>query len=73
MARRRDQTIRGMLQPACWVVSDRNLYSTAAQSLEISEESVKRAVTELGRGRMGGWRSQEKAAALAGWLVLAKS
>jgi hypothetical protein len=33
---------------------------------------IKTAVTELGRAAIGGWRSDDKAAAVAAWLVLSR-
>ena len=53
------------------VVVERALYATAAPRLRGSEASLKQAVTALGRGRFAGWRSDDKVATLAAWLVLA--
>lgn len=55
----------------CSVVVERTLYRTAAALLNGSEASVKQAATALGRGRFRGWRSDDKAATVAAWLVLA--
>jgi hypothetical protein len=49
---------------------ERALYATAATLLGTSEESVKRAVTTVGKGRVPGWRTDQKAATVAAWLVL---
>jgi hypothetical protein len=49
---------------------ERALYPTAARLLGTSEKSVKQAVTTMGKGRVSGWRVDEKAAAVAAWLVL---
>jgi hypothetical protein len=53
------------------VYVERALYATAAHLLGRSEASVKEAVTALGRGRIRGWRIDEKAATVAAWLVVA--
>jgi hypothetical protein len=55
----------------CTVVVERALYSTAVTVLNGSEGSLKQAVTSLGRGRVPGWRVDDKAATVAAWLVLA--
>jgi len=55
----------------CSVVVERALYSTAVTVLNGSEGSLKQAVTALGRGRVPGWRVDDKAATVAAWLVLA--
>ena len=55
----------------CTVVVERALYATALPVLNGSEASVRQAVTALGRGRFAGWRVDDKAAAVAAWLVLA--
>ncbi len=54
----------------CAAVVERALYATAAPRLRGSEASLKQAVTALGRGRFAGWRSDDKVATLAAWLVL---
>jgi hypothetical protein len=63
MARRR-------LSCSAWV--ERVLYSTAMQQFGRSEVQIKTMVTELGRDAIGGWRSDDKAAAVAAWLVLSR-
>jgi len=55
----------------CTVLVERTLYPTAVKCLHGSEASLKQAVTALGRGRFTGWRVDDKAAAVAAWLVLA--
>lgn len=47
------------------------MYATAARVLGKSEGQVKAMVEGLGRGLVGPWRVEQKAAALAAWLVLA--
>ncbi|HTC24238.1 MAG TPA: hypothetical protein VK688_07750 [Gemmatimonadales bacterium] len=53
------------------VVVERTLYATAAATLHRAEPALKQAVTAMGRGRTSSWRADDKAAALAAWLVLA--
>jgi hypothetical protein len=55
----------------CEVLLERDLCRIAATRLGRSEDALKRAVTELGRGVASGWRAESKAAALAAWLALA--
>jgi hypothetical protein len=54
----------------CELLLERDLYSRAAQRLGLRESALKKAVTELGRSIAGGWRAENKAAALAAWVVL---
>jgi hypothetical protein len=49
---------------------DRDLYREAAMLLDRSEASIRTSITAFGRTIAGGWRSEQKAAALAAWLVL---
>jgi hypothetical protein len=56
---------------ACSVWVERILYAGAAKALGRSEAQVKRTVTELGRVVTGGWRAEDKAAAVAAWAGLA--
>ena len=55
----------------CTVVVERNIYAAASRLLRMSEERLKRAARELGRGVGGQWRAEEKTAAVAAWIVLA--
>ena len=52
---------------------ERDLYGAASSSLGASEAAVKARVATLGRGRTGPWRSEDKAAAVAALLMLARS
>src|SRR2546422_712885 len=52
----------------CLTVLERDLFTQAAEALGRPTPDLKRAVTELGRGRDRGWRAEEKAATLAAWL-----
>ena len=60
---------RGGLPCSAWV--ERTLFGAAAGQLGRSEAQVKKTVTELGRRASGGWRSDDKTAAVAAWLMLA--
>jgi hypothetical protein len=53
------------------VVLERNVYSMASQALAMSEDGLRRAVTELGKPLGGPWRADEKLAAAAAWHLLA--
>jgi hypothetical protein len=53
---------------AIWI--EKALYADAARLLGEREPSIRRAVTALGRDQDGGWRAEDKAAALAAWLSL---
>jgi len=52
------------------VTAEKNLYSAAASSLGISEGEIRGRLAQLGRGTDGSWRSEEKCAALAAWILL---
>jgi hypothetical protein len=56
---------------ACSIWRERDLYGVAARMLERPEEELRGTVAALGRGMPGSWRAEQKAAALAAWLVLA--
>ncbi|MGH7534593.1 MAG: hypothetical protein ACREMG_03305 [Gemmatimonadales bacterium] len=49
---------------------ERELLAGAAEALGKSAADLRRAVTVLGRSLGGPWRADEKAAALAAWLLL---
>ena len=50
---------------------ERDLYGAAADRLQQSDTRLRTALTELGSSVNGAWRAEQKAAALAAWLVLA--
>ena len=52
------------------VLVEREAYAEAARVLRRSESELRRTVTDLGRPLGRPWRSDEKTATLAGWLVL---
>jgi len=56
---------------ACSIWRERDLYGFAARMFKRPEEELRGAVAALGRGMVGSWRAEQKAAALAAWLVLA--
>lgn len=56
---------------ACAIWRERDLYALAAGVLNQPEQELRSALAALGRGVAGSWRAEEKAAALAAWLVLA--
>jgi hypothetical protein len=56
----------------CEVLLERNLFAGAAKRLGMREPALEKAVTELGRGIAGGWRAENKAAAVAAWVALAE-
>ena len=52
---------------------ERSLYADAAGMLRRPETAIRATLTALGRPVTGGWRSTQKTAALAAWLVLHSS
>jgi hypothetical protein len=63
-----DAATRGRLPCSTW--QDRDLYALAAGTLKQPERALRDRVTALGRGVGAPWRAEQKAAALAAWLVL---
>jgi hypothetical protein len=57
----------------CAVIVEREAYLHAAAGLKQSEQSLKRAVSVLGRSSNSPWRADEKTAALAAWMALVRS
>ena len=56
---------------ACTIWRERDLPDVAAAAFNRPDQELRRALTALGRDIGGGWRSEQKLATLAGWLVLA--
>ena len=56
----------------CDVLRERDLYGLAAKTLKQPEAALRKALTEMGRDVEGGWRAEQKAAALSAWLALAR-
>jgi hypothetical protein len=52
---------------------ERDLYALAAAAFHQPEPSLRGALVVLGRTVAGPWRAEQKAAALAAWLVLARA
>ena len=55
---------------ACTVWRDRDLPGLAGERLRKSEHALRAALTDLRRDVSGPWRAEQKAAALAAWIVL---
>jgi hypothetical protein len=55
----------------CSIWRERDLSGAAQAALERTEQELRDAIAALGYGVDGPWRSEQKRAALAGWLVLA--
>jgi hypothetical protein len=56
----------------CNVLLEKTAYATASPSLRKSPAEAKRAVGNLGDTHEGSWRAEEKLAALAAWVALAR-
>jgi hypothetical protein len=54
----------------CSVCRERDLYAAAAKSLRKTEAMVRKTLAHAGRDVDGGWRAEQKAAALGAWLLL---
>jgi hypothetical protein len=54
----------------CSVWRERDLYGLAEKQLKIAEPVLRKRLTALGHDIAGGWRAEQKAAALAAWMVL---
>jgi hypothetical protein len=65
-----EEAIRALGLP-CTVYRERDLRAAAATKLERTEGAVLKAITMLGKSVDGPWRAEQKAAAIAAWLVAA--
>lgn len=54
----------------CDVARERDLYADAARILKQPEAAIRKMLGEMGRGVEGGWRAEQKAAALSAWILL---
>lgn len=54
----------------CSIWRDRDLPAVASERLRISEQAVRAALVDLRSNVSGPWRAEQKAAALAAWIVL---
>jgi hypothetical protein len=57
----------------CGAFLKQDAYETAAGMLRRTPAQIKRAVAALGESHEGSWKAEEKLAALAAWVALAKS
>ena len=55
---------------ACHVHRERDLSAAAAKKLNKPEPAIRRTLAAIGRGIDGGWRAEQKAAALSAWMLL---
>jgi hypothetical protein len=56
----------------CSVWRERDLYDAAAKQLKIAAPAIRKTLAAMGANASGGWRKEQKAAALAAWLVLSR-
>ena len=54
----------------CAICRERDLYANAAQALKKPDAAIRKTLTEIGRSIEGGWRAEQKCAALAAWMLL---
>jgi hypothetical protein len=54
----------------CAIGRERDLYADAAKKLQKTEAAIRKILGEIGRGVDGGWRAEQKAAALSAWMLL---
>ncbi len=55
---------------ACHVHRERDLYTAAAKQLNKPEPAIRKTLAAIGRDVDGGWRAEQKAAALSAWMLL---
>jgi hypothetical protein len=73
------QLFRGVVQDAasrtnvpCSVWRERDLYASAADVLERPEHTLRAELKAMGAELAGSWRAEQKLAALAAWLIVAR-
>ena len=54
----------------CAVCRERDLYAAATKALKKPEAAIRKTLSEIGRDVEGGWRAEQKNAALSAWMVL---
>ena len=54
----------------CAVIRERDLYADAVKKLKKPESAIRKTLTQLGKHVDGGWRSEQKAAAVSAWMLL---
>lgn len=64
-----DEAARELGLP-CSVVTEKEVYARAAESLKLSPEAQREVLAELGREAGRPWGAEEKSAALAAWVGL---
>jgi hypothetical protein len=71
------QLFRGIIERAaaharlkCSIWRERDLHQSAAAVLGRSDEEIRVTLTGLGREFKGAWRAEQKAAALAAWMLV---
>jgi hypothetical protein len=69
--RRITEDALGRLGLACSIWVERTLYASAAQRLGYPEDRIRQLAAGLGDAVAGGWRADDKTAAVAAWLALA--
>jgi hypothetical protein len=57
----------------CEIWRERDLVSDAARRLQRTEASIRRTLSAFGHVIDGPWRAEQKAAALAAWLILRRT
>jgi hypothetical protein len=67
-----EDAFRGQKIP-CESFLEKGAYETVAPVLKRSASQIKRGIAALGDSHDGSWRSEEKLAALAAWVALAKA
>lgn len=65
-----DAATRNRLPCSIW--RERDLYALAAGVIKQPEQSLRDTLAALRQGVVGSWRAEQKTAALAAWLVLAR-
>ena len=66
----RGNSAPGPSRVKCSVWRERDLFGTAGERLGRKELALRTALLNLGRDVPGSWRAEQKAAALAAWIVL---
>jgi len=54
----------------CVICRERDLYATAANTLKKPEAVIRKTLSEIRRDDDGGWRAEQKNAALSAWMIL---
>jgi hypothetical protein len=54
----------------CTVCRERDLYETASRTLKKPDATIRKTLAAIGRNVEGGWRAEQKAAALSAWMML---